>query len=117
MSNNKKNNRFRSGRRNFLKVAGLSAGAIAFPHIWIPRSVRAETSGFNTAKHLLYFRLSGGYRFPTGFNADVAPEFNPFGTASGVPSGASWGVSSLFQDGEWLTEDLSALGDALDRLD
>lgn len=97
-------------RRRLLQGAGVAATAIALPHIWVPRPVHA-TVGFGTAKHLVYIRLSGGFRFPTAFNGDVGNEFNPFGLASGVASGTEWGVGRMLgETSEWLTEDLTALG-------
>ena len=104
------NSRRRLGRRGFLKTASIAAGAAAFPHIWIPGRARASTQGFGTAKHLLYFRLSGGFRFPTCFNANVSSEFNPFGAATGLPEGVEWGMGSLLADDGWLTPELQAEG-------
>lgn len=97
-------------RRRLLKGAGLTAAAAAaFPHVWVPRPVKA-TVGFGTAKHLVYIRLSGGFRFPTAFNGDVGNQFNPFGLANGVASGTEWGVGRLLGESEWLTEELTELG-------
>lgn len=97
-------------RRRLLQGAGVAATAAMFPHIWVPRPVHA-TVGFGTAKHLIYIRLSGGFRFPTAFNGDVGSEFNPFGLASGVASGTEWGVGRMLgETAEWLTEDLQGLG-------
>lgn len=97
-------------RRRLLQGAGVAATALAFPHIWVPRPVHA-TVGFGTAKHLVYIRLSGGFRFPTAFNGDVGSEFNPFGLASGVASGTEWGVGRMLgENADWLTEDLQAMG-------
>lgn len=93
-------------RRRFL---GAAAAALAFPHVWIPRPVKAA-AGRESAKHLLYIRLRGGFRFPTAFNGDVAAEFNPFGLAPGVASGTQWGVGRLLGQNAWLTEELAALG-------
>ncbi|MDH5675993.1 MAG: DUF1501 domain-containing protein [Myxococcales bacterium] len=96
----------RLGRREFLVGAAASAGVlVAAPHIWIPNPAIAQTSGRGSIKHLLYIRLSGGFRFQVAFNADVADRFNPFGRAKGVAAGAEWGVGSLlsrsgFLDGE-----------------
>lgn len=103
--------KFKSGRRGFLKGIGVAGAAgIAFPHLWIPRPVRAETVGRGSAKHLIYLRLSGGFRFTTCFNGDVAQEFNPFGLASNIPSGTEWGPSALLGQDEWRTEAIRALG-------
>ncbi|MCA9705993.1 MAG: DUF1501 domain-containing protein [Myxococcales bacterium] len=97
-------------RRRLLTGAGAAAAtAVALPHLWVPRPVRA-TVGFGTAKHLVYIRLSGGFRFPTAFNGDVGNQFNPFGLATGVASGTEWGPGRLLGENEWLTEELSALG-------
>ncbi len=113
MTTKKKRTSRRSGglsRRGFILSSSAIAGAAAFPHIWIPGRARASTSGFNTAKHFLYFRLSGGFRFPTCFNANVAQEFNPFGQASSVAEGTEWGVGSLLADDGWLTPELETEG-------
>ncbi|MEX1361970.1 MAG: twin-arginine translocation signal domain-containing protein, partial [Nannocystaceae bacterium] len=96
-------------RRRLLQGAGVAATAVAFPHIWVPREVKA-TVGFGTAKHLIYIRLSGGFRFPTAFNGDMGGVFNPFGQATSVASGTEWGVGRMLQQDEWLTEELSTMG-------
>lgn len=101
------------GRRRFLKSA-LAGGALAAlgPHVWIPRPSRAQSVARGTAKHLIYIRLSGGFRFPTGFNADVSEQFNPFGVARGTAEGTEWGVSSLLARAPFLEgEDGQALGE------
>ncbi len=95
-------------RRRLLQGAGIAAAATAMPHVWIPREVKA-TAGFGTAKHLVYIRLSGGFRFPTAFNGDNGEQFNPFGTVSGA-SGTEWGVGRILDENGWLTEDLAMLG-------
>lgn len=97
-------------RRRLLKGAGLATAAVAFPHVWVPRPVHA-TVGFGTARHLVYIRLSGGFRFPVAFNGDVGAQFNPWGLASGVASGTEWGVGRMLaQNDEWLTEERTELG-------
>lgn len=96
-------------RRRLLKGAGVAATAAAFPHLWIPREAKA-TVGFGTAKHIVYIRLSAGFRFPVAFNGEMSSEFNPFGTASNVASGTEWGVGRMLQQDAWLTEELSDLG-------
>lgn len=93
------------GRRGF--VRGLAAGgamAALGPHIWIPGRARAQTSAHGAVKHLLYVRLSGGFRFPIAFNADVAEEFNPFGMVSGA-DGTQWGVGQLLSRAGFLDGD------------
>lgn len=66
--------------------------------------------GFGTAKHLVYIRLSGGFRFPTAFNGDMGSEFNPFGTAPSVANGTEWGVGRMLAQDEWLTEEVAGMG-------
>jgi truncated hemoglobin YjbI len=95
-------------RRRLLQGAGVAAAATAMPHVWIPREVKA-TSAFDTAKHLVYIRLSGGFRFPTAFNGDNGEQFNPFGTVSAA-SGTEWGVGRILDENEWLTEEIAAMG-------
>ncbi len=103
--------KMKTGRRGFLKAAGATgAAALVFPHIWVPRDVKAATAGFDSAKHLIYVRLSGGFRFTTCFNGDVADEFNPFGLANNYAEGTEWGPSSLLAQDAWRTEDISMLG-------
>jgi uncharacterized protein (DUF1501 family) len=98
-------------RRRMLQAAGATAAAaVAFPYVWVPRPVHA-TVGFGTAKHLVYIRLSGGFRFTTAFNGDVGNEHNPFGLAPGVASGTEWGVGRMLSEtSEWLTEERQMLG-------
>lgn len=110
------NKKFTTGRRNFIKTLGVGTGAalIGAPYLWIPRSARASTAGFGSAKHLICIRLAGGFRFPTAFNGAVAEEFNPWGPAASVASGTEWGVSSLLEaatgDMAWLTEERRTMG-------
>jgi len=100
----------RVSRRRLLQGAGAAAAtAVALPHLWVPRPVQA-TAGFGTAKHLIYIRLSSGFRFPTAFNGDVGSQFNPFGLAPSVASGTEWGVGRMLAQDEWLTEELVELG-------
>ncbi|MCA9681112.1 MAG: DUF1501 domain-containing protein [Myxococcales bacterium] len=109
---NRKNN-LGSSRRGFFKTLGLggvaAGAALGAPYLWIPKA-HANTIGFGTAKHLICIRLSGGFRFPTAFNADVAEEFSPWGTASSVASGTEWGVGELLSRSDWLTDELSGMG-------
>ncbi len=106
----------KTGRRSFLGILGKGAGAtiVGAPYLWIPRTSRANTTGFGTAKHLICIRLAGGFRFPTAFNAKVGAEFNPWGSASGVVSGTQWGVGKLLEadTGEmaWLTQERRDMG-------
>ena len=101
-------------RRTFLKRSGLAAAAAAvMPHIWIPREGVAQGGAFNVAKHLIYVRLSGGFRFTTAFNGDVVDQFNPFGLASNVAAGAEWGVSDLLSRAPFLDGDDGAARSAM----
>lgn len=94
------------GRRRFLAAAAAGSALAAAPHIWIPNRGIAQSAGRGTVKHLLYIRLSGGFRFPVAFNANVASQFNPFGRATtGVPSGTDWGVGSLLSRAPFLGGD------------
>ncbi len=109
--------KFKTGRRGFLKAVGLggaaAGGGLAAPYLWIPKA-QANSIGFGSAKHLICIRLSGGFRFPTAFNADVSDEFSPWGTASSVASGTEWGVGKLLEtasgEGSWYTQELQNLG-------
>jgi hypothetical protein len=106
-------------RRSLLGASAAASLGLAVPHIWVPRPVRADTPAFGTIKHLIYIRLSGGFRFPCAFNADVAAQFNPFGLASGVPSGVEWGVSRLLESASYIgqgTEDLQPVSNLADRI-
>ena len=89
-------------RRRFLKTAGAAVAAASFPYIWIPNEAIAQTSARGEVKHLLYIRLSGGFRFPAAFNAAVGAEFNPYGEADTSADGTEWGVSSLLHEASWL---------------
>ncbi len=91
--------RLRCSRRALL---GWATG-VAFPAVWVPNPVFAQQcSGRGGVKHLVYVRLSGGFRFTTAFNADVGDQFNPFGKASGVAGGTEWGVGRLLEAADWL---------------
>jgi hypothetical protein len=71
----------------------LLAGAAATA--FIPNRLLAQTSGRGKIKHLMYIRLSAGFRFPTAFNGDVGEEFNPFGAAPARAPGTEWGMGAL----------------------
>ena len=102
--------KLRVSRRGVLKLGAATAAATAFPAVWVPKPVRAQSGGRGSVRHLLYIRLSGGFRFQPAFNADVAAEFNPFGTASGVPDGVQWGVGNLLQRSNFLNDARRAAG-------
>src|SRR5688572_18338257 len=97
-------------RRRFLGLATAGAVGLAAPHIWLKRRAIAQTAAPGSIKHLIYIRLSGGFRFPCAFNGDVAEQFNPFGLAGGVPDGVSWGVSRLLERAPYLDEMLTDAG-------
>jgi hypothetical protein len=92
----------RTSRRRFLVASAGVAAAAVVPHIWVPKPAIAQSIGRGSIKHLLYIRLSGGFRFPTAFNANVAGEFNPFGAAGSVAEGTEWGVGSLLAPAPFL---------------
>ncbi|MFW6057991.1 MAG: DUF1501 domain-containing protein [Persicimonas sp.] len=96
-------------RRTFLKGVGIAAAGLTMPHVWTPRRALASTIARDTVKHLLYIRLAGGFRFTAAFNGEVTDEFNPFGTAEGVPGGTEWGVGKLLERAPYLE------GDGADR--
>lgn len=112
--------RSRFSRRSFLGAGAATAAGVSLPHIWVPRPVGAQTAGRGTIKHLIYVRLSGGFRFPCAFNADVADQFNPFGSASGVPDGVQWGVSRLLESASYLggagTDGMQAPSQVADKI-
>jgi hypothetical protein len=90
------------GRRGLLKGLGAAATAAAFPTLWLPNKAYAQTAGRGEVEHLIYIRLSGGFRFTTAFNGEVSDEFNPFGRASAKAPGTEWGPSSLLEMASWL---------------
>ena len=90
------------GRRRLLRGLGAGAAALAFPHLWLPTEARAQTSGRGSVRHLIYIRLSGGFRFTTAFNGDVADEFNPFGRSDRRAAGTEWGATKLLERASWL---------------
>lgn len=91
-------------RRAFL---GGLMGAAALAPFYVGRGRRAfaKTPAFGSAKHLIYIRLRGGFRFTTAFNGAVAEQYNPFGLATGIASGAEWGVSRLLSNASFLDGD------------
>jgi uncharacterized protein (DUF1501 family) len=97
-------------RRRFLGLAAAGAVGFGAPHLWLRRRAMAQTAAPGSIKHLIYIRLSGGFRFPCAFNGDVAEQFNPFGLASGVPDGVSWGVSRLLERAPFIDEALAEAG-------
>ncbi|WP_309892397.1 DUF1501 domain-containing protein [Archangium sp.] len=90
------------GRRRLLQGLGAGATALAFPHLWLPTAARAQTAGRGQVRHLIYIRLSGGFRFTTAFNGDVADEFNPFGGSDRRAPGTEWGATKLLERASWL---------------
>ena len=91
-------------RRSLL--AGCAATA---PMIWLPNPVFAnQTTGRGSVKHLIYVRLSGGFRFTAAFNGDVANEFNPFGLARSAAPGTEWGMSAPLSRASFLEGESNA---------
>lgn len=89
-------------RRALLRGLGVGAAALAFPHVWIPRPAYAQTSVRGAVRHLIYIRLSGGFRFTTAFNAEVDGRYNPFGASGQKAPGTQWGAGSLLERAPWL---------------
>ena len=105
-----------STRRGFLRTiagAALVAGASVAAPTLFSRMARARTDAFGNAKHLIYIRLRGGFRFTCAFNGDVAEEWNPYGLASRKAPGAEWGVSKLLEAAPFLDGDEGAQRAAL----
>jgi len=102
-------------RRRFLTGAlGAAAMTAAAPFfIGRDRHAFARTPVFGQARHLIYIRLRGGFRFTTAFNSDVATQYNPFGVAGGVAPGCEWGVSKLLEGSSFLDGDEGAARRAL----
>lgn len=94
-------------RRSFLRGALSAAAATAVSPFFIGRGRRAfaRTDAFGQARHLIYIRLQGGFRFTTAFNGRVAAEYNPWGLATGVASGTEWGVAELLARSPFLEGD------------
>ncbi|MCC6619747.1 MAG: DUF1501 domain-containing protein [Deltaproteobacteria bacterium] len=97
-----------TSRRGFLKTAlgaaALAGASLAAPTIWTRRAW-ARTDAFGRAKHLIYIRLRGGFRFTCAFNGDVAAEWNPFGLATRKADGCAWGMSRLLEPAPFLDGD------------
>jgi uncharacterized protein (DUF1501 family) len=90
-------------RRGFLRTAGIVVGGVAAPWVWVPKLAYAQTAARGSVRHLLYIRLSGGFRFTAAFNGNTADEFNPFGRATGLPSGTEWSPSQLVDRSNFLS--------------
>lgn len=103
-------------RRSFLKGVGIATAAAAFPQVWVPNRAYAQTEARGAVKHLVYVRLSGGFRFTTAFNGAVADRFNPWGKPDKVAAGTEWGPSELLQSASWLEGEGSAAGTGMKRV-
>jgi hypothetical protein len=80
----------------------LKSAALALPSLWLPSHALAQTAGYGAVSHVLYIRLSGGFRFSTAFNGAVDGQFNPFGVSGRKGGNTEWGVSSLLDSATWL---------------
>ncbi len=88
-------------RREFLSYSGVGLAGLAAT-VWIPKKVFAAPPAAGTVKRLLILHAGGGMRSTALFNADVAPQWNPYGWVSttdtdttGAPllaAGVQWGV-------------------------
>ena len=105
MTASNKMNRRSWSRRTFIKGAAAMTALSSAPHLFLPRIGHGQTALRDSIRHLLYIRLSGGFRFPTAFNGAVGSQFNPFGQAQNVPSGVDWGVSALLSRAPYLQGD------------
>ncbi len=97
-------------RRLFLKGLGVATASVAMPRIWVPKPAFAQTEGRGAVKHLIYVRLSGGFRFTAAFNGGVAERFNPWGRPAKTADGTEWTPSELLGRSPWLDGALSGLG-------
>lgn len=102
-----KNSNESPARPRVSRRGALKAGAACtFPLIWVPKTAYAQQcTGRGGVKHLIYIRLSGGFRFTTAFNGDVGEQFNPFGLARNTATGTEWGPSRLLESATWLEGD------------
>jgi hypothetical protein len=85
-------------------MAAAGAG-VAAAHVWIPKKVLAAPPSLGVVKRILVLHAEGGMRSSCLFNADVTPQYNPFGKlvagdldASGAPllaSGVGWTAGKL----------------------
>src|SRR6478735_7093890 len=91
----------RISRRSLFRGA---VAAAALPYLWLPRA-HAQTAGFGAVRHLIYVRLSGGFRFTTAFNGEVDGQYNPFGAAGKKGANTEWGPSSLLERATFLDGD------------
>ena len=89
-------------RRSFLKGVGIATASAALPRIWIPNDAYAQTEARGSVKHLIYIRLSGGFRFTAAFNGGVAERFNPWGRPATTADGTEWTPSDLLSGASWL---------------
>ena len=109
MSETKKTATKGHSRREFVGLGSRTVAAtftaLGAPRVWTPKKAFAQSIGRGRAKHLLYIRLSGGFRFSAAFNADVASSFNPFGQAAQVSPGTEWGVGRLLARAPYLQGD------------
>ena len=100
-------------RRTFIKGLGVATASVAMPRIWIPNPAYAQTTARGEVKHLIYIRLSGGFRFTAAFNGGVADRFNPWGRPSKTGDGTEWTPSALLERASWLQGEEGAARSAL----
>ena len=99
-----------TSRRRFIKGAAMAGGILGMPHIWCPKDAYAQSMARGQAKHVIFIRLSGGFRFTTAFNGGVDARYNPFGLSQSKGKKTEWGVSALFDSQGWLSEERKQLG-------
>ena len=89
-------------RRTLLKGLAAATASLASPLVWLPRPAFAQTAGRGAVRHLVYIRLSGGFRFTAAFNGEVDGQFNPFGVSGARAQGTEWGATTLLERASWL---------------
>src|SRR5262249_26950241 len=104
MSSRDKRKQHQLSRRHFLGVSGAGMAGLATT-VWIPKRTFATVPASGTVQRLLILHAGGGMRSAPLFNADVSPQWNPFGKVSstdtdtnGAPllaSGVEWGVGNV----------------------
>ncbi|QQR89400.1 MAG: DUF1501 domain-containing protein [Myxococcales bacterium] len=111
MAKSKQKKKTGLSRRRFVQSLGATAAIAGSPHLWLPKAFAQQQSDVRgSIRHLLYMRLNSGFRFTAAYNGNVASQFNPFGSAAGLPQGVEWGASAVMDRSGWLDEEKQAAG-------